>query len=319
MNQKKKRAYLGKGLQLILIIVIIFYLFKGIDIHKLFNTLSHYSLFPIVVTLFLIFLSYVALSFRWNYLIGGDLGIAPSFETAIVADFLNIVFPARIGDLAKVYYLNKYYKRKGHDVFSVLFIERFLDINVLFLFTLFISFLYTENIKARIGLIILFFFIILSILFIKTPISRKILNMVPVQKIREYGLKIVDGIDERLTLSSLGFSIFYTTILWITYFLKNIIFFRYATHFTLSLFQIFILFAVSTVSFVLPITPGGIGAYQASIVFVAVAYGIPKEDALAAGVVLQGLQILVTTSIFGIIFFRKGLSVSSFRHIEEEI
>ncbi len=319
MRQRNKKKFLGKVIQLVFIAAILFYLFKGIDFHRLFGTLMHYSFSYIFLTLFLIFLSYVALSFRWNYLMGGDLGIVPSFETAVVADFLNIVLPARIGDLAKVFYLKNYYRRETHNVFSVLFIERFLDINVLFLFTILISLVYVKNEKIKTALILLFSLIVSFIFLIKTPISKKLLRLIPFVKLREYGLKVVRGIDERLTLSSLGFSMLYTAFLWTTYFLKNILFFKYAVHFDLSLFQLFILFALSTISFVLPVTPGGVGTYQASIVFVAGIYGIPKEDALAAGVVLQGLQILMTTFLFGIIFFRKGLSISSFKHIKEEV
>ena len=318
MSQKKTLKFIGKILQILIVIGVIIYLFKGINLRKLYFVLSHYSLLFSFFTIFLIFLSYVALSLRWDYLTNKTLGFLPSFETVIIADFINIVLPARIGDLSKIFYLKKYYNKETHTTFSALFIERFLDINMLLLFTIIISFIYTDNKRIKIALVMLLFIILFFLLLIKTKISKFLLYLIPIARIKEYGLKLIEEVNKGLTLKSLFVSVFYTFFLWIIYFLKNVVFFRYTAGFHLSIFEIFVLFAVSTISFVVPITPGGIGTYQASVVFVATLYGVDKEPALLAGLVLQFFQILFTSLAFFIIFVTKNVSISTFRNIKKE-
>ncbi len=315
---KEKGIYLLKRvIQFSLIFLILVYLFKRVDPHKFYVSFTQYSPWALIATILSILLSYAILSLRWNYL-AGNIGIIPSFETVIVADFLNLVLPARIGDLSKVAYLKKYYNKDTHTTFSALFIERFLDINVLFLFTILVFFFYVRDDRVKLILIILFVIIVGFLVLLKTKIIKRVVYFLPYRRIRDYIIKIVDGIDQGLTFRVLSISIMYTVLLWFSYFLKNIVFFRYGAHFPLNIYQIFLLFAVSTVSFTIPITPGGMGTYQASIVFITTLYGIGKEEALAAGILLQLIQILVTSSFFVIIFFRKGLSLLDFKNVKRE-
>lgn len=267
------------------------------------------------LTLLIGFLGYLFLSLRWAFLMRGGLGFFPAFETVVIADFLNIALPARIGDISKIFYLKKYYTYDTRDSFSILFIERFLDLNILLLFAIFISFFYSSNEKLRISSVIMLFFVITTIFLIKTSVFLKFLRFIPIKGIRNYIEKIIEGINSRLTLSSLWIALGYTFLLWFSYFLKNIIFFKYTAYFPLSIFQVFILFAFSTVSFVVPITPGGIGAYQASVVFIATLYGISKEEALVSGVVLQGFQILTTVLCFLFILLKKGISFRQLKNL----
>ncbi len=307
-----------KFLQLVIIVGILIYLFKDIRFEQLYVAIKSYSFVFSLITILIIFGSYIVLALRWNYLTGGTLGFFGSFETVVVADFLNIVLPARIGDLSKVFYLKKYYKRETHDTLSALFVERFLDITVLLLFAIIISFIYTQNQKLKTALFVLLLFVCGFLLIIKTDLSDILLKLIPIAKVRNYSFKVIRGINERLGLSSFGISLLYTGALWITYFLKNVTFFKYAAGFHLNLFKIFILFAVSTVSFTIPVTPGGLGTYQASVVFVATLYGVEKEEALLSGILLQFLQILVTSLLFGIIFLKRDISIWSFKNIKGE-
>ena len=68
-----------------------------------------------------------------------------------------------------------------------------------------------------------------------------------------------------------------------------------------------VLFAVN-VTAILPVTPANVGVYQAACVAVLSAYGVGATEALAYGIILQGLEMATALALGGPALLREGMS-----------
>lgn len=277
----------NKIIQVVLLSAIFVYLFYGLDINKI--DLNKFSLLGTVVTFCVILLSQLVLSLRWMKM--SDLPFKISFETIIVSSALNMILPAKLGELSKAFYLKKFYKYNYNKTLSIIFVERFFDVIIIFLLLCIWAYNYASSDIMKFALIILSFFILIIIFFFNTTKTLQLLKKIPLQFLRIYLQKIYKVVHK---IFQLPFSLsFYTAILWLTYFLGTYIFFTYAIDLNLNITIILGLFIFSTIALSLPLAPAGIGTYEAAVVFYLSGYGVSKEDALLAATLYHILLFAV--------------------------
>jgi uncharacterized protein (TIRG00374 family) len=143
--------------------------------------------------------------------------------------------------------------------------------------------------------------------------AQKFIFFVPTRFLKVYAKKSLLSINKTFTYMKLLKIFILTLVIWSTYLAVNYILFNYVVNFNLSFYQIFVIFVVSTIAFSLPITPGGIGVYEASIIMSLGWYGIDKENALMAGLILRMVEILLVYFIGLIILFKKNITLSSLK------
>lgn len=265
---------INKLAQLVLLFAIVIYLFYGFDIKKI--DFSIFSPFWILITLFSLFIGQIILTLRWMKI--SNMPFKVSFETIIVSSALNMILPTRLGEFSKVIYLKKFYNYNYHKTLSIIFIEKFYDIVMLFLLTCYMTYSYFSNNTIKNSIIILSFFIIITILFFNSKTVLKILKKIPIQFIRVYGQKIYININKMLKTPVYAF--FYSIVLWIFYFLSFFFFFKYAVDFGLNFKNVLELFIFSTIALSIPIAPAGLGTFEGAIVLYLNSHGVDKESAL---------------------------------------
>lgn len=278
---------LNKIIQVILLSAIFIYLFYGLNINKI--DLDKFSLVGIVATFFVIFMSQLVLSLRWMKM--SDLSFMVSFETIIVSSALNMILPAKLGELSKAFYLKKFYKYNYHKTLSIIFMERFFDMIMLFLLLCIWAYNYASSDMMKSALLMLSLFIVVIIFFFNTTKTLQLLKKIPLQFLRIYLQKIYKVVH-RMFQSPFSLS-FYTVVLWLVYFFGTYVFFTYAVDFNLNITVILGLFIFSTIALSLPLAPAGIGTYEAAVVFYLSGYGISKGDALFAATLYHILLFLV--------------------------
>ena len=266
----------NKIIQVILLSAIFVYLFYGLDVNKI--DLNEFSLLGIVETFGVIFVSQLVLSLRWMKM--SDLSFKVSFETIIVSSALNMILPAKLGELSKAFYLKKFYKYNYHKTLSIIFVERFFDVIVLFLLLCIWAYDYASNDIIKYALLMLSFFIVVIIFFFNTTKILQLFKKIPLQFLRIYLQKIYKVVHGMFQ-SPFSLS-FYTLALWLTYFLGTYVFFTHAIDLNLNITVVLGLFIFSTIALSLPLAPAGIGTYEATVVFYLGGYGVSKGDALLA-------------------------------------
>ncbi len=296
----------SKALKLLLVALLLYWLFEDIDMELFLRSLVKLHPWGIFLTFLTVFFSDLLISYRWYYLSRFQHSFVSSLEANMLAFFLNIFAPAKLGDLSKIYYL---YKKDGKDPktsTSLFLIERFFDVLVLGSLILFSAIVIVPSSKALlVGLALLAIFS-LFFLFLHANLSLYLLQLIPFRKAKVVlyllAKKIRSNLEKRRVLAIL----LLTIVVWMGYYLNNFIFFTTAFPYHLDLKQIFfastLAFAVSAI----PLTPGGVGTFQAAFVLVLGWYGIPKEEALSASIVLQILYILPATLYSLYLFLTKN-------------
>ena len=289
-----------------LFVAIFFWLFKDINYHQLFIALQNLQLQGIFLTTIMIFCTDLLIAYRWYYLSKHKFSYISSLEATMLAFFLNIFAPAKLGDLAKVYYMHKKDNIDPHYSSSIFFIERFFDVIVLTIIIAFSALFIYPNFKTFLISIILFSFIlfVFFIIFYKKTFFV-IIRFIKIKKVRKIFFLIVKAIRENLTKKRITITFLLTFLVWCCNYLNNIIFFFSATTFQLHFIDIFIASTLAFAISAIPLTPGGIGTFQGAFIVALGWYGISKEEALGASSILQLLYILPATFYSLYLFFSK--------------
>ena len=305
--------------KLFIISLLIYWLVQDIDPHLFLKTLTNLEPFGILATFVAVFFSDLLISFRWYYLSRYQHSFISSLEATMLAFFLNIFAPAKLGDLVKIYYMHK---KDNHDPkysTSLFLIERFFDVITLTMLIAFSALFISFSTNALLFSLSLFsaLLFILFILFHKRALHT-LLFFIKLKKVRRALFIIVKAIRHNLSPKRAFITLVLTFIIWGGYYLNNLIFFLFATNFHLSLQQIFIASTLAFAASAIPLTPGGIGTFQAAFIVALGWYGIGKEEALGASTMLQLLYILPATLYSFYLFFTKkflGKSSVSTKHI----
>ena len=288
-------------MQIILLSGLFVYLFYGFDVNKI--DLEKFSIPGILATLVIIFISQLVLSIRWMKM--SDLSFGVSFETIIVSSALNMILPAKLGELSKAFYLKKFYKYNYHRTLSIIFVERFFDVIMLFILLCIWVYDYTASESVKSSLLVLGIAIVVIILLFNTTKTLKLLKKIPLQFLRVYLQKIYKVVHQMFH-SPFSLS-FYTVALWCTYFLSTYVLFTYGVAFHLDITIILGLFIFSTIALSLPLAPAGIGTYEAAVVLYLSAYGVSKEDALLAATLYHILLLVVDFSLLYLFLLFKDI------------
>ncbi|BCD62626.1 glycosyltransferase 2 family protein [Nitratiruptor sp. YY08-26] len=283
-------------IKITIIFLLLLWLFYDIDWYLFFTSLQHLNIIGIILTFLTVFFSDIIISYRWYYLGLFRYSFLTSLEANMLAFFLNIFAPAKLGDLSKIYYLHKKESAKIKDVTAMFLIERFFDVIILGFLILFSTlFIYPEP-KAY---ILVIFIALITLIFFYLLLQPKrfyrLLQIIPWRKLRLSLYQIYKSLQSFMNIKKIVILTLLSLAVWGGYYLNNFVFFTLATDFHLTFSQIFIASTLAFAVSAIPITPGGIGTFQAAFVLVLGWYGIPKESALSASIVLQFLYILPAT------------------------
>ncbi len=286
----------------VLLIAIFIYLLYDFDIDKI--NISKFSIVGIVLSFLVILLSQIVLSIRWMKM--SLLSFKVSFETIIVSSALNMILPAKLGEVSKAIYLKKFYNYSYHKTISIMFVERFLDVIIIFLLLCLWAYTYVSNEMAKNSILLLSVLILLTIVFFNTKYALILIKKIPFKFLRIYIQKIYKSVH---TLFQKPLSLlFYSLLLWLVYFASTAVFFLYAVDFSLNISMILELFIFSTIALSVPLAPAGIGTYEAAVVLFLTAHNVNAEDALIAATIFHILLFAVDFILLYIFLITKKLS-----------
>jgi glycosyltransferase 2 family protein len=274
---------MNKIIQVLVLTTIGVYLLYGFRLDDI--DIDKFSLFWIFITFVTMIAGNFALSIRWARM--SALSFKISFETIIVSNALNMILPARLGELSKAVYLKKFYGYNYNKTFAVLFVERFFDLIALFgLLCIWAYFYFVDDTVryAIVGLSVLF--IVIIVFFLNRRVLL-LLKKIPFKRVRIYSQKIYKSIN---TLFSSPLYIFlYTLAVWFVYFMTAFVFYKYGMDFKLNLHEVVELFLFSTIAIALPLSPAGIGTYEGAVVLFLSYHGVAKADGLVAAMAYHAL------------------------------
>ncbi len=302
-----------KVVKYIFLVGLFYYLLKDLNGKKLLEGMEHYSLFWSAIAMVSVVVSDFFLSLRWRFLTGDKISLLASFEAIGISGFLNFILPAKTGELSKIVYLKKFYGFRTSNTTAVLVMERVFDVVILAFVTLATT-LFLFQIEGALKYSAAIFTVFtLFLLFLRSNGIKKIIGLLPNQRLRVF---VFRTFKLTLTLSNrkiLTYNFIYSILVWMSYFFTVYLFLIYVADFHLTLQETFIVFVISSVALSLPLLPGGVGTYQAGVVFALGLYGVGKEEALLSAVFLQVFMLIPSFLIAFYILVKKDITLKSLK------
>jgi len=318
----KKFAYLVAGL--IVSAVLIWMLFRNIDINKLLLALKEAEYLWLIPNVLMIILTMYQRAYRWRFMIA-PIKIVP-FSNLIAATCIgfmaNNVLPLRLGEFVRAYSLARQDKGVTKSAsLATIFVERMVFdlVALLLIFGAIVTFStglrnhIEDNMVAATKLAIAIALVgLLSMLLLALRpnqvgnILTRYLFFLPnkaLEFVRAVIMKFSEGLKFMTDPRAVVNIAVQTFLIWILMGLSNYFVFK-AFGFDIPLDASFVLLVVVSVLILAPSTPGFLGVYHYGVVLSLRVYDITDERALSCALVLHAAQYIVVT-VMGFYFLKK--------------
>ncbi|RLA38509.1 MAG: UPF0104 family protein, partial [Gammaproteobacteria bacterium] len=232
----------------------------------------------------------------------------------IIGQGMNNILPAKIGEVVKAYYLARESGQTVAWLIGLVFWERFFDLNLLLLLGLAIVLSVSSPLSmGAFGLLVLGVWLSLLVIRRWPQIARSLAVRLPVQRVREFSLELIEHLVVGLNLTVVLVSAFWSVLIWLQYVGQVALVLILVAGLELDLTAVLVIFVVSGVGMNLAGSPGGLGVYEAAIVLSAGWFGVGQEQALAAAIVLHVIQYMPSTVLGLLLMSRFNVSYKQVR------
>jgi len=189
------------------------YAFWGIDFTLLCQAFGRFGAVAIMVTTASTFVGYGVMALRMNFLSGYTCGNAVGLKAFLLSMAVNNVVPAKLGELAKAFYLRKECGYSLSQSISMVFWERFFDLNAILAMGLLVAFhfkLWGAIIPLGLGVGSIW-----ACLFLvrKWPDkAERLITLIPFERVREFIFEVKLQLVHGITLRYLVILGMYTTL-----------------------------------------------------------------------------------------------------------
>lgn len=313
MSERKDSRWLKILVGLIITALALWLSFRNLDWQTLKRTLFEARLIWIILALGNSLLTVYFLGVRWYILLKPEVKISLNniFRLNIISQCVNILMPARFGEVLRAYLASRQYKISGAYVMGTVVIEKALDF---FLFValwilLPVVFAMHSGIKSyeiavvfcllTLGLLVLFVFRPREVLKFGMWFSR----LIP----KKYRGRFVDFFEKGLSAFSQLKNMKTTALLLVLTFvfvggqvLTNYFLFK-ACRLPLSIGAALFLLLILQVGNIPPSVPGKIGIFEYAVILALSVFSVGRSQALSYGLVLHVVAFLPKI-VLGLIF-----------------
>jgi len=326
MNKK----YLHISIGLAIIVLSLFYAFRGVQVADLVNALLSVQYVYLLPAVFLVIISYLLRALRWRYFIRSIKDVKTScLYSPLMVGFMANMLPARAGEFIRAYLLSRKEQINFSASFATIIIERFFDLILVLLLLMSVVFIMPHAFVSGTGsgeyqildkvkvfgivsFLLCFFILFFSVLLqFKKDWSMKIIGLIVKPFPRKWGQKIVglaqsfsDGL--RIIRDKKGFfaAVLLSFAIWGTF-----VFTYYPLYLAFDIqsqlpviSSLFILCLTVAIFITVAPTPGFLGSYHLGCVTALHGiFGIDKATALSYGIIAW-LVAMGTTVVIGALF-----------------
>lgn len=304
--------------------------FRKVDFNQMLNAFKEIKFVYIVLIIGVILFQDWLRALRWQYFLLPikKVNIGNLFSALIIGYSANTIFPAHLGEFLRAYVVGKKQKIPASSAFASIVTERIVDMfSFLLLMILTLIFFPFPDWVQKSGyimfistaLLLLFLFLLkrntektlhlVQLIFKPMPerLTHKILAML------QYFLKGFVGVGSWLNYSI----IFLTSIfIWTCYVLVFVIGFA-AFDFDLSWLAALVVLVITTISVVVPSSPGYVGTYHWLCQIALGLFGVSESPALAFAFVIHGANMIPFFILGVLLAWREGIHISKMSEYSE--
>ena len=315
---KKARTVIG----IIISLLFLFLAFKNVNFRDIVSIIKKVDISFLIIPIILSCVGLFQRTLRWGYLLNPQKKekFFNLFSVLMLGYLGNNILPARMGEVLRIYTLDKNYGYSKSLTLATIVLEKVFDIlallcffSIVLFFAPFPSWVKNGGILLGIGIIGITAFLYLFTHkkqeafrlanFLASPLPEK-----AVVKIKE----ILENFDSGLRIlkkkKDIMIVIVYSVGIWLTeFFFVYLILGSFNLH--LSIFAPVFLVIMLNLGMLIPSSPGYIGTYQVMCIAALSPFGVEKELALSISIVLHILMLSITTVIGMICFWRENLKI----------
>jgi uncharacterized protein (TIRG00374 family) len=297
--------------------------FRKIDFPTLGDSLRSFQLMLLIPAVGIQILCFILKGIGWKYLLSPvkpGVSWISTTSVLVIGLMVNDLFPAKMGELARAYFLGEKENLPKSLCLSTIMVEHLLDILILSLFLVLLLplvsiplWLRSSGLLVGFGALALIFLLVL-IMRQEEKCTRwigRILIRLP-GRIQGKVLQILHDTIRGFRAVT-GRYIFYALALllgmWCTVFLFAWVVLA-ASDLSLPVYAAIMVVIFTAFGKIIPSSPAAVGTYHYLAIVVLTAFGIGKEAALSCAIVLHGLGVAVEVAVGIFLLLITNLSLS---------
>ncbi len=236
-------------------------------------------------------------AYRWKAILGKNsisVRLTDAFFAYNLGNSLNILLPAKIGDVGRSYFLKKKYGCSYSDTLPSVFLDRVFDVIGVYIVILACSIYILTGVRLTRWFYNLFVLGIIALLAVLVVLEvlmtrRGLLDRLKDERIKRLLRALLDGFagtfKEKKSFLSLSLC---SAVIWLLEGIVAVMVFQ-ALGQQLDLIVIVFTTLFATLAKIVPVTPGGIGVFEGTMVILLSLFGFSKE----AGAIVSTVNHLV--------------------------
>ena len=287
------------------------YVLRGVDLGELWRALAGYSPLRMGAVLALVLATFALQGLRLSLLSGRAFRALRGAQAVLLGLAVNNVLPARLGEVAKMVYLRQKTALRLSQVLGMVFLERFLDVNVVAVLAFGAA---TVAGLTSVGLpllaVLALCWVVLIVLVVRMPEGGYALGFIPAERIREFLAQALGAVGRAAKARAILAPLLVSICIWALAYTFVTLMLVWLAGLDLTLGQALVAFAALFLGVSIPGMPGGIGVAEAAVVVVLGWYGVAKPEALAAALAIRAMNFLPATILGGLVFLFSGMDRS---------
>lgn len=317
MNIKKVISFL---LRLALVGGCLVYALWDVDFTKLAQAFLLFNHTAFLATTVISFAGYWAMAVRINFLTSYDCGNWVGLKAFLLSMAVNNVAPAKLGELAKAFYLRRECKYSLGQSISLVFWERFFDLNALLAMGIVAALRFNlKKLFLPLFLGVMAIWVCLYVIRRWPEKTQRLVEYIPFERVRGFILDVKLQLVHGVTLRFLIVLGLYTALVWALYALPTFLMIEWVAGLDLKMGEALAVFIISALGMAVPSSPGAVIVFETAVAFGLGLFGVDKELGLALGLLIHMMQYIPTTVAGLAVLAKSGLSLSTIRHSDEEL
>ncbi len=301
--------------------------FRQVDLQKLVEVLKNSNGAILIPAVLVLFTSHWFRAVRHSYFLAPIKRIKTSslFSALMIGYMANTILPAHLGELLRAYAIGKKEKVSVSSTLATIAVERIVDVLSLLIIMglVFMAYPFPDIVKLSAYLTFIFIMVTVGFLAFVKMKPQKTLRIVEIV-IKPFPKKIGDKLLELLGSFREGvvalknrqsyLIVFILSILiWICYavvFAIGFYAFNFIETYNIPLGASFVLLVITTISILVPSTPGYVGTYHWLCVISLSLFAVPKSPALGYAIVIHAVNF-IPVAMVGVAFsLKEGIKIS---------
>lgn len=313
--------------------VLVFFLLRGMDYHKLWEASSHAKMYYWIPAFLIQYLLMLLRALRWQYLLRSikEIGIRDIFSATTIGFMANNLLPARMGEFVRAYVIGRKADISVTSSFATIVVERLFDIATMLALTVavFLFFDLPSGVSEISGILrggvygllvistIAFLFLFLFMTHREKGISvaRSIMRPLP-ERLQEQAILFLGSLASGMGIVKDRRSLFmvslYSCLNWLVsalpVYLITISFGLALPFSSALLILILVAFAVSV-----PSSPGYVGPFHAAVYLGLGFYGVGQEEAIGMAILMHLAQFVPLVILGLYLLWKEKLSFSQIK------